>query len=207
MVDNHTADGEGLVNSLGAEGSAGSQNAAVGSGRNIETILRIPVTVQVVLGSTSMPVANLLKLGRGAVIPLDHRVGEPVDVVVNGRVVARGEVVVVEDDTSRFGVSLTEVVGPKFLGGAMNADAGRAVSANRIARKQLNGPEKVAALLLAMGKPLASRLLKHFDQDELRQVTRSIADLGVVPMPDARRYDRGIRRPVRAWHRAHDLGQ
>jgi flagellar motor switch protein FliG len=50
-------------------------------------------------------------------------------------------------------------------------------------KKLLNGSEKVAALLLAMGKPLASRLLKHFDQDELRAVTRSIADLGVVPMP------------------------
>lgn len=83
--------------------------------RNIETILRIPVIVQVVLGSATMPVSNLLKLGRGAVIPLDHRVGEPVDVVVNGRVVARGEVVVVEDDTSRFGVSLTEVVGPDSI--------------------------------------------------------------------------------------------
>lgn len=50
-------------------------------------------------------------------------------------------------------------------------------------RKPLSGSEKVAVLLLAMGKPLASRLLKHFDQDELRQVTRSIADLGLVPMP------------------------
>lgn len=50
-------------------------------------------------------------------------------------------------------------------------------------RKPLSGPEKVAALLLAMGKPLASRLLKHFDQEELRHVTRSIADLGIVPMP------------------------
>jgi len=78
---------------------------------NLDTILRIPVLVQVVLGSASMPVSNLLKLGRGAVIPLDHRVGEPVDVVVNGRVVARGEVVVVEEDNSRFGVSLTEIVG------------------------------------------------------------------------------------------------
>lgn len=80
--------------------------------RNFESILRIPVNVQVVLGSATMPVANLMKLGRGAVIPLDHRVGEPVDVVVNGRIVARGEVVVVEDDNSRFGVSLTEIVGP-----------------------------------------------------------------------------------------------
>ncbi|WP_395664970.1 flagellar motor switch protein FliN [Methylocella sp.] len=79
---------------------------------NLETILRIPVVVQVVLGSASMPVSHLLKLGRGAVIPLDHRVGEPVDVVVNGRVIARGEIVVVEDDNSRFGVSLTEIVGP-----------------------------------------------------------------------------------------------
>jgi len=80
--------------------------------RNLDTILRIPVIVQVVLGSATMPVSNLLKLGRGAVIPLDHRVGEPVDVVVNGRVIARGEIVVVEDDNSRFGVSLTEIVGP-----------------------------------------------------------------------------------------------
>ncbi len=78
---------------------------------NLDTILRIPVVVQVVLGAASMPVSNLLKLGRGAVIPLDHRVGEPVDVVVNGRIVARGEVVVVEDDNSRFGVTLTEIVG------------------------------------------------------------------------------------------------
>jgi flagellar motor switch protein FliN/FliY len=83
---------------------------------NVDAILRIPVTVQVVLGAATMPVANLMKLNRGAVVPLDHRVGEPVDVVVNGRIVARGEVVVVEEDNSRFGVSLTEIVGP--LGGS-----------------------------------------------------------------------------------------
>ena len=81
-------------------------------GRNLDSILRIPVTIQVVLGSATMPVANLMKLGRGAIVPLDHRVGEPVDVVVNGRIIARGEVVVVEDDNSRFGISLTEIVGP-----------------------------------------------------------------------------------------------
>src|SRR5437868_3079679 len=84
---------------------------APSGGRNLDVILRIPVSVQVVLGSATMPVANLMKLGRGAVIPLDHRVGEPVDVVDNGRVVARGEMVVDEDDSSRFGVSLTEPVG------------------------------------------------------------------------------------------------
>ena len=66
--------------------------------------------MQVVLGTTSMPVASLMKLGRGAVISLDQKVGEPVNVLVNGRVVARGEVVVVDEDNSRFGVSLTEIV-------------------------------------------------------------------------------------------------
>ncbi len=75
-----------------------------------DAILRIPVTVQVVLGSARMPVAHLMKLGRGAVVALDQRVGEPVNVVVNGRIVARGEVVVVDEDNSRFGVSLTEIV-------------------------------------------------------------------------------------------------
>ncbi len=90
-----------------------AENAAAGTDdvTNLDAILRIPVSIQVVLGTATMQVANLMKLRRGAVVPLDHRVGEPVDVVVNGRVVARGEVVIVEDDNSRFGVSLTEIVG------------------------------------------------------------------------------------------------
>ena len=85
---------------------------AAGSVRNLDMVMRIPVTMKIVLGSATMPVSNLMKLGRGAIIPLDRRVGEPVDVVVNGRVVARGEVVVVDEATSRFGIKLTEVVGP-----------------------------------------------------------------------------------------------
>lgn len=99
---------QGALQPGGAEG--------VVNGANLEMIMRIPVTVKVVLGSAMMPVANLTKLGRGAVIPLDRRVGEPVEVVVNGRIIARGEVVVVDEATSRFGVSLTEIVGPS--GGA-----------------------------------------------------------------------------------------
>jgi flagellar motor switch protein FliN/FliY len=75
-----------------------------------DAILSIPVTVQVVLGATTMPVANLMKLGRGAVIALDQKVGDTVAVVVNGRVIARGEVVVVDEDSARYGVSLTEIV-------------------------------------------------------------------------------------------------
>jgi flagellar motor switch protein FliN/FliY len=76
---------------------------------NLGAILSIPVTVQVVLGSTSLPVAGLMKLARGAIVSLDQRVGDPVDVVVNGTVVARGEIVV-DDASQRFGVSLLEVV-------------------------------------------------------------------------------------------------
>jgi len=85
---------------------------AAAPARNLEMVMRIPVTVKVVLGSATMPVATLVKLGRGAVIPLDRKVGEPVDMMVNGRIVARGEVVVVDEETSRFGIKLTEVVGP-----------------------------------------------------------------------------------------------
>jgi len=92
-------------------GDSGESLAVSQPNRNLDTILRIPVSVQVILGSAMMPVSNLLKLGRGAVIPLDHRVGEPVDTIVNGRVIARGEIVVVEDDNARLGVSLTEIAG------------------------------------------------------------------------------------------------
>ena len=93
-------------------GPAAPSELRVGDGRNLDSILRIPVLIQVVLGSATMPVSDLMKLGRGAIVPLDHRVGEPVDITVNGRVVARGEIVVVVEDNSRFGVSLTEIVGP-----------------------------------------------------------------------------------------------
>jgi flagellar motor switch protein FliN/FliY len=96
----------------------GDPSEPLGGPRNLDTILRIPVVMQVVLGTASLPVANLMKLGRGAVVPLDHRIGEPVDVVVNGRVIARGEVVVLEEDNSRFGVSLTEIAGPAGLSAA-----------------------------------------------------------------------------------------
>lgn len=85
---------------------------------NLNAILTIPVTVKVVLGSTSLPVASLMKLARGAVISLDQRVGDPVDIVVNGKVVARGEIVVVDEASQRFGVSLLEIVTGSGLGQA-----------------------------------------------------------------------------------------
>ncbi len=93
-----------------ASEAPGSVDSGSRDGPNLDAILSIPVTVQVVLGTTSMPVARLMKLGRGAVITLDQKVGAPVNILVNGRVVARGEVVVVDEDNSRFGVTLTEIV-------------------------------------------------------------------------------------------------
>ncbi len=80
------------------------------AGGNLDRVLRIPVTLRVLLGTASMPIFQLTKLGRGAVIPLDRRVGEPVDVMINGRIIARGEIVVLDEEGSRFGVTLTEMI-------------------------------------------------------------------------------------------------
>ncbi len=73
----------------------------------LDAVSDIPVQISVVLGKTSMQVQQLLKLGRGAVVELDRKVGEPVDIYVNNRLVARGEVVVVED---KIGVTMTEII-------------------------------------------------------------------------------------------------
>ena len=81
--------------------------AAASENLSLETVYDIPVQVTVVLGKTSMQVNQLLKLGRGAVIELDKKVGEAIDIFVNNRLVARGEVVVVED---RIGVTMTEII-------------------------------------------------------------------------------------------------
>lgn len=75
--------------------------------KDVEAIYEIPVQVSAVLGRSSMKVSQLLKLGRGAVVELDRKVGEAIDIYVNNRLVARGEVVVVED---RLGVTMTEIV-------------------------------------------------------------------------------------------------
>jgi flagellar motor switch protein FliN/FliY len=77
------------------------------SAKDLEAVYDIPVQVSAVLGKTTMQVSQLLKLGRGAVIELDRKVGEAIDIYVNNRLVARGEVVVVED---RLGVTMTEII-------------------------------------------------------------------------------------------------
>lgn len=75
--------------------------------QDLEAVYDIPVQVSAVLGRATLEVSQLLKLGRGAVVELDRRVGEAIDIYVNNRLVARGEVVVVED---RLGVTMTEIV-------------------------------------------------------------------------------------------------
>jgi flagellar motor switch protein FliN/FliY len=75
--------------------------------QDLEAVYDIPVQVSAVLGKATMEVNQLLKLGRGAVVELDRKVGEAIDVYVNNRLVARGEVVVVED---RLGVTMTEII-------------------------------------------------------------------------------------------------
>lgn len=78
-----------------------------GTSKDLEAVYEIPVEVSAVLGKATMQVSQLLKLGRGAVVELDRKVGEAVDIYVNNRLVARGEVVVVED---RLGVTMTEII-------------------------------------------------------------------------------------------------
>lgn len=75
--------------------------------KDVEAIYDIPVQISAVLGRSTMQVSQLLKLGRGAVVELDRKVGEAIDIYVNNRLVARGEVVVVED---KLGVTMTEII-------------------------------------------------------------------------------------------------
>ena len=77
------------------------------SAQDLEAVFDVPVTVSAILGKSAMEVSHLLKLGKGTVIELDRKVGEAIDIYVNDRLVARGEVVLVED---RLGVTMTEII-------------------------------------------------------------------------------------------------
>jgi flagellar motor switch protein FliN/FliY len=79
-----------------------------GTVKDLEAVYDISVTVSAVLGKATMQVSQLLKLGRGAVVELDRRLGEAIDIYVNNRLIARGEVVMV--DNTRLGVTMTEIV-------------------------------------------------------------------------------------------------
>jgi flagellar motor switch protein FliN/FliY len=89
-------------------GNFATTEAPARNARDLEAVYDIPVTVSAVLGRTTMQVSQLLKLGRGAVVELDRKLGEAIDVYVNNRLVARGEVVMVDDN--RLGITMTEIV-------------------------------------------------------------------------------------------------
>jgi flagellar motor switch protein FliN/FliY len=95
------------LNELKGDGMDMDMSDGPRSARDLEAVYDIPVQVSAVLGKATMQVNQLLKLGRGAVVELDRKVGEAIDIYVNNRLVARGEVVVVED---RLGVTMTEII-------------------------------------------------------------------------------------------------
>lgn len=118
MADKPTGDSELNLNELDPNGTP-SRNPQGGSRYNeeipekpkssaeLEAVYDIPVQVSAVLGKSRMQVHQLLKLGRGAVVELDRKIGEAIDIYVNNRLVARGEVVVVDD---RLGITMTEII-------------------------------------------------------------------------------------------------
>jgi flagellar motor switch protein FliN/FliY len=93
---------------LAKAGASDIERGSPPSAHELKSVYDIPVTVSVVLGKTTMEVSQLLKLGRGAVLELDRQLGETVDVYVNNRLVARGEVVMIDD--THLGVTVTEII-------------------------------------------------------------------------------------------------
>src|SRR5438105_12176010 len=89
------------------EADRGGELKGTMNARDLEAVYDVPVQISAVLGRATMQVSQLLKLGRGAVVELDRKVGEAIDIYVNNRLVARGEVVVVDE---RLGVTMTEIV-------------------------------------------------------------------------------------------------
>ncbi|WP_018949563.1 MULTISPECIES: flagellar motor switch protein FliN [unclassified Thioalkalivibrio] len=80
-----------------------------GEEMNLEMVLDVPVTIAMEIGRTRIPIRNLLQLNQGSVVELDRLAGEPLDVLVNGTLIAHGEVVVVNE---KFGIRLTDVISP-----------------------------------------------------------------------------------------------
>ena len=102
----HLSETDVAFDALGTGPMREAPTAAKGAG-DLEQVFDVPVTVSAVLGSSRMPIGDLLRLAPGAVLELDRKVGEAVDIFVNNRLVARGEVVLVED---RLGVTMTEII-------------------------------------------------------------------------------------------------
>lgn len=101
-----------MINELETDGGtagAGSLTGSTAKDRNLNLIMDIPLRVTVELGRTKMPVSELLNLTQGSVIELAKLAGEPMEVLVNDKLIARGEAVVVNE---KFGVRLTDIISP-----------------------------------------------------------------------------------------------
>jgi flagellar motor switch protein FliN/FliY len=106
MAANETGSGV-TFEEMAAPGRGGDVPAGEKSAADLEAVFDVPVRISVILGRTRVPVANLLKMDVGTVVELDRQVGEAVEIFVNERLVARGEIVLVEN---RLGVTMTEIV-------------------------------------------------------------------------------------------------
>ncbi len=87
----------------------GKSSSALGDEVNLDVILDVPVTISMEIGRTQINIRNLLQLNQGSVVELERFAGEPLDVLVNGTLIAHGEVVVIND---KFGIRLTDVISP-----------------------------------------------------------------------------------------------
>ena len=99
--------------SFGDTSMSASHTTGSALNANLDLIMDIPIDVQIVLGSSRMHVSGLMNLTEGAIIALDKKIGEPVEITVNGRTIARGEITILENDDTRFGVKLIEVMSAK----------------------------------------------------------------------------------------------
>ncbi|GAK33067.1 flagellar motor switch protein FliN [Iodidimonas nitroreducens] len=90
-----------------AGGTAADEDSEQRTAHDLEPVFDVPVRVQAILGRANLEVSQLLKLAPGAVLELDRKIGEAIDIYVNNRLVARGEVVLVED---HLGVTMTEII-------------------------------------------------------------------------------------------------
>lgn len=92
------------------EGANATQETSAVAAQKTAAIGRIPVLVQVVLGGAKMALADVFALSPGEIVRLDRRIGDPVEILVNGRLFGRGEIAVMEGDEPRFAISVTEIV-------------------------------------------------------------------------------------------------
>jgi len=107
MEEQSNAESKGNAAAMSFQELEDDSKAADGEDINLDVILDVPVTISMEIGRTQINIRNLLQLNQGSVVELDRLAGEPMDVLVNGTLVAHGEVVVVND---KFGIRLTDVI-------------------------------------------------------------------------------------------------